>query len=825
MFFFTGASALAQGDYGFDFRASPRHAKDPVYATAVLGEAYPHSYRNGKAATLRAGWESTPSTCAGVQTRDRTTSNDARLTGINANSANSIPNGDQCIFRIDLPATGNWTISLASGDASDSQLNSIVFKDGGTPFQTLTQATPTNTFMDANGTVWSAASWPTSNTPLVHNFKSTKFEIVVGPNVAGGTATSTIAHLRVTPGGLLPVVITPSKPPAVAAALTFQFRTNMPVSWSMAPGSLGTIDGSGVYHAPLSVAAKQSLGGCQLLPNDHVYNSRVDALPVHPNSASWIAAAHNGKINYLPSLPLNYVDTAAPTSDMVFYYTPDNDGPFTIPPYPSIKMQGGWFVAPFIGIDKHIFTIRPASCEFQEVYDYYRPGDNSACPRCNSQSGVHYSGSDYALAPASTSASGTYYLPLSLHLQEVVEALATGGSINHALGFTLANGVITRSYIWPATTNAASWGAGPPYGARFRLKSGFDTTGFSRGAQLLLEQLKRYGLILTDGGYPWQVSVDDGKWPPSMLKAFAEISAVLTPSNVDAVDESGLMLSALSGATKSGAEVVIATNPSTGATARVQVALTGVTLNLPIEQKYIQAGTPAQRFSAFVNGSPNEKVTWSMNPAVGKLTPDGLYTPPSNVSSTTVTTVTATSMADPNVAARMEVTIFPRGVIRIINGSLIPYADSHGNVWETSTGDDGGRIYDNGGKFPSVPDIRLYQVNYFSNNDMRFDFTVPNGNYVITAKFASTQGTAGYDVNSFEVQGQVIHSNIDIFVSSGGHNLPIDYQLPALVTDGHLAFVIRRVSGHNGFLTALQIAPGAVTVTPGRPSGPSATMH
>lgn len=116
-----------------------------------------------------------------------------------------------------------------------------------------------------------------------------------------------------------------------------------------------------------------------------------------------------------------------------------------------------------------------------------------------------------------------------------------------------------------------------------------------------------------------------------------------------------------------------------------------------------------------------------------------------------------------------------------------------------------------------MPDIQLYKVNYFSYNDMRFDFTVPNGNYVVTAKFASTQGAAGYDVNSFEVQGQVIHSNIDIFVSSGGHNLPIDYQLPALVTDGRLSFVIRRVRGHNAFLTALQIAPGNATVTPGQP--------
>jgi hypothetical protein len=818
MFLFTGPFTFAQKDFGFDFRATSRYVSDPNYATGVLGETYPHTYKNGDGMTLAAGWETIPATCAGVQTRDRTTSNDPRFAGVNANSANSIPSGDQCIFRIDLPASGNWTISLASGDASNSQLNSIVFKDGGKPFQTLSQvSTPPNNYMDATGTVWSVASWPRSNTKLVHSFHTTRFEIAVGPSVAGGTATSAIAHLRITSGGVLPVVIIPSTPPAVSAGSTVQFSANASVIWSMGPGSLGTIDADGLYHAPASVTAKQSLGGCQLLPDNHVYNSRVDALPVHASSTAWLAAAHNGKVNYLPSLPVNYLDETALTRNMVFYYTPDNDGPFAIPPYPSVNMQDGWFVPPFIGIDKHLFTVNPSSCEFQEIYDDYNPGDNASCPSCNSQSGVRYFGWDYRLAPLSTSAAGVFYMPLSLHLQEVEQALATGGSIDHALAFTLSNAVIARSYIWPATTNAQAWGVGPPYGARVRLKASFNTSTFSSAAQLLLKQLKQYGLILTDGGYPWQVAVDSGKWPASVLKAFDEISGVVTAANMEVVDESSLMHSPLSGAVNAAAEVVIATHPASGATAQMQVVLTGVTLNLPVEQRYIQAGTPGQRFSAFVNGSSNTSVIWSMNPLVGRLTPAGSYTPPANVPYATVTSVTATSVADPKVAAQMQVTIFPKGVIRIINGSPTPYTDTHGNVWQASTGDDGGKIYDNGGSFPPLPDIQLYKVNYFSYNDMRFDFTVPNGNYVVTAKFASTQGAAGYDVNSFEVQGQVIHSNIDIFVSSGGHNLPIDYQLPALVTDGRLSFVIRRVRGHNAFLTALQIAPGNATVTPGQP--------
>src|ERR1039458_7034420 len=76
------------------------------------------------------------------------------------------------------------------------------------------------------------------------------------------------------------LVVTPSIPPAVNQGSTYQFNANMKVSWSLAPGSKGTIDASGLYHAPSKVYSKQSLGGCQLLPNNHIFNTKIDKLPV-----------------------------------------------------------------------------------------------------------------------------------------------------------------------------------------------------------------------------------------------------------------------------------------------------------------------------------------------------------------------------------------------------------------------------------------------------------------------------------------------------------------------------------------------------------------
>jgi hypothetical protein len=40
-------------------------------------------------------------------------------------------------------------------------------------------------------------------------------------------------------------------------------------------------------------------------------------------------------------------------------------------------------------------------------------------------------------------------------------------------------------------------------GARFRLKPGFDISGYSTDARVILTAMKHYGLILADNGSDW----------------------------------------------------------------------------------------------------------------------------------------------------------------------------------------------------------------------------------------------------------------------------------------------------------------------------------
>src|SRR5271167_4055040 len=85
------------------------------------------------------------------------------------------------------------------------------------------------------------------------------------------------------------VRITPSTPPGVAAGACFQFTANQPGTWSVScrgeKCDAGAIDANGRYCAPAVVVVKNQSRGCQLGPNDNIYNVPVNKLPVHAFSS------------------------------------------------------------------------------------------------------------------------------------------------------------------------------------------------------------------------------------------------------------------------------------------------------------------------------------------------------------------------------------------------------------------------------------------------------------------------------------------------------------------------------------------------------------
>jgi hypothetical protein len=113
------------------------------------------------------------------------------------------------------------------------------------------------------------------------------------------------------------------------------------------------------------------------------------------------------------------------------------------------------------------------------------------------------------------------------------------GEITHALRFTVKN--TRKAFVWPARHYASSLTSTnyPPMGQRFRLKAGFDVSGFSPEAQVILRALKKYGMLLADNGSNWYISgAPDSRWNDDNL--VSELRLV-KGSDFEAVDESSLM--------------------------------------------------------------------------------------------------------------------------------------------------------------------------------------------------------------------------------------------------------------------------------------------
>jgi uncharacterized membrane protein len=180
--------SFAQGfQQGFDFRNTSAYVVDPPGDTFVPPTAAYPTKSNG--ATF--GWLNTSL----VQGRDRSTSVDPRLAGINFAS-----NGAPATFYVDLPSAGTYKLSLALGDAGWQECwvqCQVQFLDGNTVLATVTGG-PTNLgyFYDATGQNWSAAQWPGSSLSRQVTLTGTRLTMVVGTSQATGDFT-TLAFLGV----------------------------------------------------------------------------------------------------------------------------------------------------------------------------------------------------------------------------------------------------------------------------------------------------------------------------------------------------------------------------------------------------------------------------------------------------------------------------------------------------------------------------------------------------------------------------------------------------------------------------------------------------
>lgn len=286
---------------------------------------------------------------------------------------------------------------------------------------------------------------------------------------------------------------------------------------------------------------------CALFPPDNIWNTPADTLPRHPLSDAYVTAigrtaefhADFGSGTWPPDgggpigIPYAIVPAGQPRVPVSFHYDDESDaGPYPIPP--DAPIEGG----PQSDGDRHILIVEAGSCVLYELYDAW-PRDDGGW---NAGSGAIYDLSSHALRPAGWTSADAAGLPILPGLVRYDEVAA--GEITHALRFTAPE--TQRAYVWPARHFASDLTDPryPPMGQRFRLRAGFDMSGFAPEVRVILRAMQRYGIILADNGSPWYVSgAPDERWDNAVLRQLHR----LTGDDFEAVDVAPLMIDPDSG--------------------------------------------------------------------------------------------------------------------------------------------------------------------------------------------------------------------------------------------------------------------------------------
>lgn len=251
------------------------------------------------------------------------------------------------------------------------------------------------------------------------------------------------------------------------------------------------------------VGPADTVNGCPVLPADNTLNQEVAGLPADPNSQRYIESiglsAHlHPDFGTNPSygIPYTVVGEGQPKVPIEFskYRSESDPGPYPVPLGAPIEGGGKHGHG-----DKHVLVMQEGSCMLYELYKAAQKGEG-----WKAAGGARFDLRSDALRPegwTSADAAGLPIFPLLARYPEVAS-----GQIDHALRVTVPQS--QRAYIHPATHFASSSTDPnlPPMGLRLRLKASYSLEGFSGQALVIMQALKRFGLIVADNGSPWYIT-------------------------------------------------------------------------------------------------------------------------------------------------------------------------------------------------------------------------------------------------------------------------------------------------------------------------------
>lgn len=287
-----------------------------------------------------------------------------------------------------------------------------------------------------------------------------------------------------------------------------------------------------------------ALGGCLAasvsaappprFPSGAVWHQNVAGAALHADSATMIATLDGlggwgpaGGVNHRFHIDFSFHvrqiasggSLRVPVVEHAFYqdyYLPDCESPGTrvpLPPDAAFEGQSG-LQCDNAGEDCHLLLFEQYSGRLYEVYsgDFDGQRIDALCVAVWDVN-VVYPAQGRGEHCTSADAAGFPIAPLLVNADEVGAAVPVSGSdLGHAIRFILPNARMAsdaslggndgKLYVRPATHAGGPSGpaASVPYGARMRLRTDFDMSGYNAAAQVVLRTMQRQGIVLSDGG-------------------------------------------------------------------------------------------------------------------------------------------------------------------------------------------------------------------------------------------------------------------------------------------------------------------------------------
>lgn len=277
-------------------------------------------------------------------------------------------------------------------------------------------------------------------------------------------------------------------------------------------------------------AAKADAENIPIFPAGNAWNLDISSSAIDPYNTQIIAGFSTNVIkadfgsglwNDAPiGIPYTVVCSDQTKYQVVFrsdsydgnYGDESDPGPYAIPLNTPIEGNG-------IG-DSHVIAVDKDNGILYELYNASLNSDH-----WEASSGAIFDLKSNALRTEGWTSADAAGLPIFPGLVRYEEILK--GVIDHPIRFTLPSAKVKPAYISPARHKVNSIGgqfSSLPFGARIRLKSGFDINSYSATNQIILRAMKKYGLILADiGSNLYITGAPDERWNNDDLRVLGQV--------------------------------------------------------------------------------------------------------------------------------------------------------------------------------------------------------------------------------------------------------------------------------------------------------------